>query len=157
MLPLAKQSLDEVPYKLFGAVVKLAGITFSRLAFSYWIDNLGFLLREKLAAILIKPCFWGFQLAGHLLHQLHANKFSSTIHYRAINKFFWRHCRGSKKKNKFSRQLGTSKTSQVFLAPLPGKKKTFARGVSHTYPLLCFKFSFYFIFTYIILSKTQKN
>jgi hypothetical protein len=25
------------------------------LAFSYWIDNLGFVLREKLAAILIKP------------------------------------------------------------------------------------------------------
>jgi hypothetical protein len=25
------------------------------LALSYWIDNLGFLLREKLAAILIKP------------------------------------------------------------------------------------------------------
>jgi hypothetical protein len=55
------------------------------LAFSYWIDNLGFLLREKLAAIFIKPCSWGFQLAGHLLHQLHANKFSGTIHHRAIN------------------------------------------------------------------------
>jgi hypothetical protein len=27
---------------------------------------------------------WGFQLAGHLLHQLHANKFSGTIHHRAI-------------------------------------------------------------------------
>jgi hypothetical protein len=29
-----------------------------------------------------------------------------------------------------------------FLAPLPGKKKTFARGVSHAHPLLCFSFSF---------------
>jgi hypothetical protein len=83
-LPLAKQSLDEAPYKLSGAVAKLAGITFRRLAFSYWIDNLGFLLREKLAAIFIKPCSWGFQLASHLLHQLHANKFSGTIHHRAI-------------------------------------------------------------------------
>jgi hypothetical protein len=55
MLPLAKQSLDEAPYKLSGAVVKLAGITFLSLVFSYWIDNLGFLLREKLAAIFIKP------------------------------------------------------------------------------------------------------
>jgi hypothetical protein len=36
------------------------GITFGRLAFSYWIDNLGFLLREKLDAIFIKPCSWGF-------------------------------------------------------------------------------------------------
>jgi hypothetical protein len=31
MLPLAKQSLDEVPYKLSEAVAKLVGITFSRI------------------------------------------------------------------------------------------------------------------------------
>jgi hypothetical protein len=31
---------------------------------------------------------------------------------------------------------------QVFLAPLPGRKKTSARGVSHAHPLLCFKFCF---------------
>jgi hypothetical protein len=53
-LPLAKQSLDEAPYKLSGAVAKLAGITFRRLAFSYWIDNLGFITEGKLAAIFIK-------------------------------------------------------------------------------------------------------
>jgi hypothetical protein len=29
-----------------------------------------------------------------------------------------------------------------FLALLPGKKKTSARGVSHAHPLLCFKFCF---------------
>jgi hypothetical protein len=29
-----------------------------------------------------------------------------------------------------------------FLAPLPRKKKTSARGVSHAHPLLCFKFCF---------------
>jgi hypothetical protein len=46
-LPLAKQSLDEVPYKLFGAIVKLAGITFWSLAFSWIQLNLGFLLREN--------------------------------------------------------------------------------------------------------------
>jgi hypothetical protein len=54
------------------------------LAFSYWIDNLGFLLREKLAAIFIKPSLGVSQLAGHLLHQLHVNKFFGTIHHRAI-------------------------------------------------------------------------
>jgi hypothetical protein len=54
-LPLAKQSLDEAPYKLSGAVVKLAAITFHRLAFSYWIDNLGFIIEGKLTAIFIKP------------------------------------------------------------------------------------------------------
>jgi hypothetical protein len=35
--------------------VKLAGVTFSRLAFPYWIDNLGFITEGKLAAIFIKP------------------------------------------------------------------------------------------------------
>jgi hypothetical protein len=46
----------------------------------------------------------------------------------------------------------------LFLAPLPGKKKTSARGVSHTHPLLCFSLVLlYFIFACIILSKTQKN
>jgi hypothetical protein len=84
-LPLAKQSLDEAPYKLSRAVAKLAGITFLSLAFSYWIDNLGFLLRKKLASIVIKPSLGDSQLAGHLLHQLHANKFVGTIHHRAIN------------------------------------------------------------------------
>jgi hypothetical protein len=67
------------------------------LAFFYWIDYLGFLLREKLAAIFIKPCSWGFQLTGHLLHQLHDNKFSGTIHHRRIKKFFWRRCRGKRR------------------------------------------------------------
>jgi hypothetical protein len=33
-------------------------------------------------------------------------------------------------------------TSNNFLAPLPGKKKTSARGVSHAHPLLCFSFAF---------------
>jgi hypothetical protein len=31
------------------------GITFGRLSPSYWIDNLGFITEEKLAAIFIKP------------------------------------------------------------------------------------------------------
>jgi hypothetical protein len=65
-LQLAKQSLDEAPYKLSGAIAKLASITFLSLAFSYWIDNLGFLLREKLDAIFIKPSLGVSQLAGYL-------------------------------------------------------------------------------------------
>jgi hypothetical protein len=40
--------------------MQLVGIIFRRLSASYWIDNLGFLLREKLAAIFITPCSWGF-------------------------------------------------------------------------------------------------
>jgi hypothetical protein len=46
-LLLAKQSLDEAPYKLSGAGAKLAGITFRRLTFSWIRLNLGFLLREN--------------------------------------------------------------------------------------------------------------
>jgi hypothetical protein len=35
-LLLAKQSLDEAPYKLFGAVATLANITFSRIGFFFF-------------------------------------------------------------------------------------------------------------------------
>jgi hypothetical protein len=44
-----------------------------------------------------------------------------------------------------------------FLAPLPGKKKTSARGVSHAHPLLCFKFCFTLFLLALFLSKTQKK
>jgi hypothetical protein len=42
---------------------------------------------------------------------------------------------------------------QNFLAPLPGKKKTSARGVSHAHPLLCFSFAF----TLFLLASFIKN
>jgi hypothetical protein len=55
-LPLAKQSLDGAPYKLSRVVVKLAGITFSRIGFLLLGRlNLGFITEGKLAAIFIKP------------------------------------------------------------------------------------------------------
>jgi hypothetical protein len=85
-LPLAKQSLDEAPYKLSEAVTKLESITFLSLAFSYWIDNLGFLLRENLAAVLIIPSSWGSQLDGDLHHHHHSNQ-----------DIFWRRCRGKRR------------------------------------------------------------
>jgi hypothetical protein len=48
---------------------------------------------------------------------------------------------GSQKDGAFHYQYRAASSS--FLAPLPGrKKKTSARGVSHTHPLLCFKFCF---------------
>jgi hypothetical protein len=80
MLPLAKQSLDEVPYKLSEAVSKLVGITFSRLSLSYWIDNLGFIIEGKLAAIFIKTLSWGFPTGrSFILQQLGPIKFSGTV------------------------------------------------------------------------------
>jgi hypothetical protein len=42
--------------------------------------------------------------------------------------------------------INTAQQSSSFLAPLPGKKKTSARGVSHAHPLLCFSFALlYFV------------
>jgi hypothetical protein len=41
------------------------------LSLSYWIDNLGFITEEKLAAIFIKTFSWGFPTGqSFLLHQL---------------------------------------------------------------------------------------
>jgi hypothetical protein len=61
----AKQSLDEAPYKLSGAVAKLASITFLSLDFSYWIDKPWFLTEGKFATVLIIPSSWSSQLDGH--------------------------------------------------------------------------------------------
>jgi hypothetical protein len=59
------------------------GITFSRILSSYWIDNLGFLLREKLAAIFITPCSWGFptgrSFTSLISHTITAPSWAITI------------------------------------------------------------------------------
>jgi hypothetical protein len=89
--------------------------------FPFGSINLGFLLRENLAAVLIIPSSWGYQLDGALYSQ-----------HRAA--------------------------SSSFLAPLPGrKKKTFARGVSHALPLLCFKFCFTLFLLALFYQKHTKN
>jgi hypothetical protein len=55
LLLVQSKALDEVPYKLSGAVAKLAGITFWSLAFSYWFNKPRFLTEGKLATVLITP------------------------------------------------------------------------------------------------------
>jgi hypothetical protein len=108
---------------LSGAIVrsitKLASITFLSLAFSYWIDYLGFITKGKLTAVLITPSLglpnW------------------SVIYI--IN----------------------TAPSTSFLAPLPGRKKISARGVSHAQSFTLLFVLLYFIFTFIFLSKIQKN
>jgi hypothetical protein len=69
LLLVQSKALDEAPYKLSGAVAKLASITFLSLAFS-WTDKPWFLTEEKFAAKLIIPSSWGSQLDGDL-HQHH--------------------------------------------------------------------------------------
>jgi hypothetical protein len=47
LLLVQSKALDEAPYKLSGAVAKLAGITFWSLAISYWFDKPRFLIEGK--------------------------------------------------------------------------------------------------------------
>jgi hypothetical protein len=66
LLLVQSKALDEAPYKLSGAITKLAGITFSSLPFSYWFDKPRFLTEGRLATVLIIPSSWGSQLGGYL-------------------------------------------------------------------------------------------
>jgi hypothetical protein len=109
MLPLTKQSLDEAPYKLSRAIAKLEGITFLSLVFSWIRLNLGFLLREKLAAVLIIPSSWG--------SQLDSEKPSTPC---CIKTFFWRRCWGKRRllqgQNFSSRKLLDSAAGGTFMS-----------------------------------------
>jgi hypothetical protein len=82
MLPLAKQSLDEAPYKLSRAVAKLAGITFWSISFFPDTIKPWFLTEGKFATVLIIPSSWGSQLGGYL---------------PASGIIFWRRCRGKRR------------------------------------------------------------
>jgi hypothetical protein len=66
LLLVQSKALNEALYKLSGAVVKLVGITFWSLAFSYWFDKPWFLTERKLATVLIIPSSWGSQMGGYL-------------------------------------------------------------------------------------------
>jgi hypothetical protein len=54
-------------------------------------------------------------------------------------------------------KLSHTATTKIFLVPLPGKKKTSARGVSHAHPLLCFSFAFTLFLLASFLSKNTKK
>jgi hypothetical protein len=55
-------------------------------------------------------------------------------------------------------QLGANTAPlSIFLAPLPGRKKISARGVSHAQPFTLLLFSFILFFSCIVLSKIQKK
>jgi hypothetical protein len=57
------------------------------LAFSWIRLNLGFLLRERLAAVLIIPSSWGSQLDGDLHHHHHSNQTPRGRYDEHIGKF----------------------------------------------------------------------
>jgi hypothetical protein len=118
-LLLVKQSLDEAPYKLSGAVVKLAGITFLSLAFSWIRLNFGFLLREN-----------------SLLYS--SNLPLGVPNWTVIYPITHRH-------------------SKDFSGAVAGEKEDFCKGSFARTFFTLFIVLLYFIFTCIVLSKTQKN
>jgi hypothetical protein len=74
-----KAKLGRGVYKMFRAIAKLAGITFSRLSPSYWTNYLGFITKGKLAAIFIKPSLGVSNWPVIFTSSTNANKFSGTI------------------------------------------------------------------------------
>jgi hypothetical protein len=108
--------------KLSGAIVrsvaKLASITFLSLAFSYWIDYLGFITEGKLAVVLMTPSL-------------------GVPNWSVI-------------------YIINTAPSTSFLAPLPGIKKTSARGVSHAQSLLCFSFALVYFCLHLFIKNTKK-
>jgi hypothetical protein len=92
--------------------------------------------------VIIIPSSWGSQLVGDLyINTIRIKLFSGAVageRRRIISLVNWA-------------------PSSCFLAPLPGRKKTSARGVSHAHPLLCFSFALLYFFTCIVLSKIQKK
>jgi hypothetical protein len=144
----AKQSLDEVPYKLSGAIAKLAGITFLSLAFSYWTDKPWFLTEGKLL------------LYSSYLPLGVPNRTVIYINTATTRTIFWRHCHGLKKKKKLRHQLHfptLTTCQQQFSGAVVGEKEDFCKGSLPRTSFTLFIVLLYFIFTCIILSKTQKN
>jgi hypothetical protein len=99
------------------------------LAFSYWTIKPWFLTEEKLAAIFIKPSL-------------------GVSNWPVI--YFINYTPTS------SLALFDTAPSTSFLAPLPGKKKTSARGGSHAHPLLYFKFCFTLFLLVLFYQKYKK-
>jgi hypothetical protein len=118
-LLLAKQSQDEATYKLSGAVAKLGGITFRRLAFSWIRLNLGFLLREN-----------------SLLYS--SNLPLGVPNWTVIYTITHRH-------------------SKDFSSAVAGEKEYFCKGSFARTSFTLFIVLLYFIFTFFVLSKTQKK
>jgi hypothetical protein len=53
--------------------------------------------------------------------------------------------------------INTLPHQDFFLAPLPGKKKTSARGVLHAHPLLCFSFALLYFYLLCFIKNKNKN
>jgi hypothetical protein len=93
------------------------------------LTYLGFITEGKLAAIFIKP-----SLGVSNWPIIYFINYTPTISLALFN----------------------TAPPTSFLAPLPGKKKSSARGVSHAHPLLCFKF-FFTLFLLVLFYQKHKK
>jgi hypothetical protein len=112
------------------------------------LTYLGFITEGKLAAIFIKLLL-GFR-TGRSFYIINTHQ-----------QVFWRRCRETEEEaltsTTFSHvNYAPAKRQASFLAPLPGKKKTSTRGVSHAHPLLCFKFCFTLFLLALFYQKYKK-
>jgi hypothetical protein len=119
------------------------------------LTYLGFVTEGKLAAIFFTPSLGVPNWPVIYIINYTPNVFwhHSTPRHQQV---FWRLSWGLKK-TKLPRQLqaptSTWHHQRSFLAPLLGKKKTSARGVSHAHLLLCFLFCF----TLFLLASFYQN
>jgi hypothetical protein len=74
LLLVQSKALDEAPYKLSGAVAKLAGITFRSLAFSYWFDKSRFLIEGKTCCCAHHTFLLGFPTGWSSTSTPHRNQ-----------------------------------------------------------------------------------
>jgi hypothetical protein len=136
LLLVQSYALDEAPYKLSGAIAKLASINLLKFgSFSYWFDKPSFHTEGRLVAMLITPSLGGFQLGGHL-----QTPTSKPHHQRSSTKLLHQH-----------------RTTNKFSGAVAGEKEDFCKGCL-SLPIFYFVIVLlYFIFACIFLSKIQKN
>jgi hypothetical protein len=132
---------------LVRSVTKLASIIFLSLAFSYWIDYLGFIIEGKLATVLITPSLgvpnWS---VIYIINTAPSTSFLAPLP-------------GSEEEGE---EAPTSTKCQQninkFSGAVAGEKEDFCkRSLARTIFYFVFSFAlFYFIFACIFLSKIQK-
>jgi hypothetical protein len=144
LLLVQSYTLDVAPYKLSGAIAKLASINLLKFgSFSYWFDKPWFHTEGRLTDVLITPSLGVSNWA--VIYKTP----TSTPHHQQV---FWRRCQGIKKE-KLPRQLHANK----FSGAVAGEKEDFCKG-SLSLPIFYFVIVLlYYIFACILLSNIQKN
>src|SRR4051812_12571286 len=126
-----------------GALPLSACNTFRSDAFLLLVDNLGILIEGNLLMCSSRLPLWVPNSATNINFTLRKHQAFFWHHY-THQAFFWRRCQGTKEAEPPYSPPPTQHHSSIFLAPLPGRKITYARGVSHSQ-------SFYFVIFFAFL------